>query len=160
MTVRIEAAEPHVMRARNIPLPLGPDAGVNAADQPAILCADQRLNSTGCGNLMPDAFDFAARQSGSKPTGPDTVISIRIFDDGGPVSRQISLAVSERPVPCGGGGPDPERWPAARNMRAWAGAFHSPKRCGTIWPQELRFAKCPETATRALETHCRGWWSK
>jgi len=79
MTVLEEAAEPHRMRGKTFTFTLGPDAG-DAADQPAILRRPEVIH--GLRNLMQNAVDFAATTVWVEANWSDTVISVRIFDDG------------------------------------------------------------------------------
>ena len=79
MTVLEEAAEPHRMRGKSFTFTLGPDAG-DAADQPAILRRPEIIH--GLRNLMQNAVDFAATTVWVEANWSDTVISVRIFDDG------------------------------------------------------------------------------
>jgi two-component system sensor histidine kinase RegB len=79
MTVLEEAAEPHRMRGKSFTFTLGPDAG-DAADQPAILRRPEVIH--GLRNLMQNAVDFAATTVWVEANWSDTVISVRIFDDG------------------------------------------------------------------------------
>ncbi len=79
MTVLEEAAEPHRMRGKTFTFTLGPDAG-DAADQPAILRRPEIIH--GLRNLMQNAVDFAATTVWVEANWSDTVISVRIFDDG------------------------------------------------------------------------------
>ena len=79
MTVLEEAAELHRMRGKTFTFTLGPDAG-DAADQPAILRRPEVIH--GLRNLMQNAVDFAATTVWVEANWSDTVISVRIFDDG------------------------------------------------------------------------------
>ena len=79
MTVLEEAAEPHRMRGKSFTFTLGPDAG-DAADQPAILRRPEVIH--GLRNLMQNAVDFAATTVWVEANWSETVISVRIFDDG------------------------------------------------------------------------------
>jgi len=101
-------------------------------------------------NLMQNAVDFAATTSlGRSQLGPNTVISIRIFDDGARFPPDI-LGRIENPFMRRRRSDRTLR--SGPNMRAWGwGCFIAKNAAGTIW-RRAALCNAAETAPRT-ETH-------
>ncbi|WP_299045152.1 sensor histidine kinase RegB [uncultured Tateyamaria sp.] len=79
MTVVQEAAEPHTHRGKRVEYTHDPDAG-EEIDQPAILRQPEIIH--GLRNLVQNAVDFARSTVWIEAHWTDTLITIRIMDDG------------------------------------------------------------------------------